>query len=73
MKIGSITTFEFDEKDILAFEHVKDVLRDITEAMAMNDKVIFDNDEFTVDELESALFTIESLYNQGTNNPADVH
>ena len=73
MKIGNITTFEFDEKDIIAFERVKYILRDITKTMEMNDKVNFDNNEFTVDELENTLFTIESLYNQGTNNPADVH
>ena len=73
MKIGSITTFDFDEKDIIAFEHVIGVLRGITEAMALNDKVNFDNEEFTFDELESTLFTIEAMYNNGANNPVDVH
>ena len=73
MKIGSITTFDFDEKDILAFEHVKDILRDITEAMAMDDKVNFDNLEITFDELESAMITIEAMCNHGTNNPTEVH
>lgn len=73
MKIGNITTFDFDEKDIIAFERVKDVLRDITEAMATDDKVNFDDLEFTFDELEGAMITIEAMYNHGTNNPTDVH
>ena len=73
MKIGNIITFEFDEKDIIAFEHIISVLRGITEAMALEDKVIFDGIEFTFDELESAMITIEAMYNQGTNNPTDVH